>query len=201
MHIVAITGASGAIYGIRLIEVLLEQQEKTGVIISEAGWSTIEYELYSSKKSFSSIKELLRERNKHVHIELLSEFKNNDFFTLPASGTSEFQSITVIPCSMKTLSAIAHSYSESLITRACDVALKEKRLCIIVPRESPLHNTHLKNMLEVSQNGGIIVPPVPAMYQYPETVEDIINTTVGKICNLLHIEHSLFTPWQGENSN
>lgn len=195
MIVVAISGASGPIMGVRLIEELLNSEEKVAAIVSQPARQIIEYEILREKISFSSLKELLAQRGRAGNYDLLSEFKNNDFFAPVASGSTKFEAMIVIPCSMKTLSAIVHGYANSLITRTCDVALKEKRRCIIVPRETPLSVVHTENMHRAALAGIEIVPPVPGFYTRPESVDDVVNFVVGKVLNLLGREHDLFESW------
>jgi 4-hydroxy-3-polyprenylbenzoate decarboxylase len=137
MMVIAISGASGAIMGIRLIEELLNLRERVAAVVSQPAGRIIEYEILLEKVPFSSLQELLEARGVANNLELLNEYNNNDFFSPVASGSAQFEGVVVIPCSMKTLSAIVHGYADSLITRACDVALKEQRRCIVVPRETP----------------------------------------------------------------
>jgi len=195
MIVVAISGASGPIMGVRLIEELLNSKEKVAAIVSQPARQIIEYEILREKISFSSLKELLAKRGLSGNYDLLSEFKNNDFFAPVASGSTRFEAMVVIPCSMKTLSAIVHGYANSLITRTCDVALKEKRRCIIVPRETPLSVVHTENIHRAALAGIEIVPPVPGFYTRPESVDDVVNFVVGKVLNLLGREHDLFESW------
>jgi 4-hydroxy-3-polyprenylbenzoate decarboxylase len=198
MIVVAISGASGPILGIRLIEELLNSGEKVAAIVSEAACQIIEYEILQGESPFSSLKDLLVTRNLSGNHDLLSEFKNNDFFAPVASGSTKFEAMVVIPCSMKTLSAIVHGYADSLITRTCDVALKERRRCIIVPRETPLSVVHTENIHRAALSGIEIVPPVPGFYTRPESVDDVVNFIVGKVLNLLGRDHRLFESW-GKN--
>jgi 4-hydroxy-3-polyprenylbenzoate decarboxylase len=195
MIVVAISGASGPIMGVRLIEELLNSGERIAAIVSQPARQIIEYEIFRGKTPFSSLKELLVKRGLAGNYDLLSEFKNNDFFAPVASGTTRFEAMVVIPCSMKTLSAIVHGYADSLITRTCDVALKEKRRCIIVPRETPLSVVHTENIHRAALAGIEIVPPVPGFYTWPESVDDVVNFVVGKVLNLLGREHNLFESW------
>ncbi len=180
---------------VRLIEELLNSEEKVAAIVSQPARQIIEYEILREKISFSSLKELLAKRGLSGNYDLLSEFKNNDFFAPVASGSTKFEAMVVIPCSMKTLSAIVHGYADSLITRTCDVALKEKRRCIIVPRETPLSVVHTENIHRAALAGIEIVPPVPGFYTRPESVDDVVNFVVGKVLNLLGREHDLFESW------
>jgi len=125
----------------------------------------------------------------------LTEFQNNDISSPVASGSSPFEAVVVVPTSMKTLSSIACGYTDTLIARTCDVALKEKRRCIIVPRETPLNVIHMENMLRAAKAGAVIMPPVPGFYTRPRTIDDIIDFIVGKILNLLDRKHTLFKSW------
>ena len=195
MIVVAISGASGPRMGVRLIEELLNSGERIAAIVSQPARQIIEYEIFRGKTPFSSLKELLVKRGLAGNYDLLSEFKNNDFFAPVASGSTRFEAMVVIPCSMKTLSAIVHGYADSLITRTCDVALKEKRRCIIVPRETPLSVVHTENIHRAALAGIEIVPPVPGFYTWPESVDDVVNFVVGKVLNLLGREHNLFESW------
>lgn len=195
MIVVGISGASGPIMGIRLIEELLNSNERVAGIVSQAAGQIIEYEMLNEKESFTSLKELLLKRGLSGNHNLLSEFENHDFFTPVASGSASFEAMVVMPCSMKTLSAIVHGYADSLITRACDVALKERRRCIIVPRETPLSVVHTENLHKAALAGIEIVPPVPGFYTRPESLDDVINFVVGKVLNLLGRRHDLFESW------
>jgi 4-hydroxy-3-polyprenylbenzoate decarboxylase len=195
MIVVGISGASGPIMGIRLIEELLNSNERVAGIVSQAAGQIIEYEMLNEKESFTSLKELLLKRGLSGNHNLLSEFENHDFFTPVASGSASFEAMVVMPCSMKTLSAIVHGYADSLITRACDVALKERRRCIIVPRETPLSVVHTENLYKAALAGIEIVPPVPGFYTRPESLDDVINFVVGKVLNLLGKRHDLFESW------
>ena len=195
MIVVAISGASGPIMGIRLIEELLNSKERVAAIISQPAGRIIEYEVLLEKAPFSSLRELLEMRGDAKNLDLLNEYKNDDFFSPVASGSAQFEGVVVIPCSMKTLSAIVHGYADSLINRACDVALKEKRRCIIVPRETPLSVIHTENLHKAAQAGIEIVLPVPGFYTRPESIVDVIDFVVGKILNLLGRKHRLFESW------
>jgi len=195
MIVVAISGASGPIMGVRLIEELLNSGKKVAAIVSRPARQIIEYEILREKSPFSSLKELLVKRGLSSNYDLLSEFRNDDFFAPVASGSTRFEAVVVIPCSMKTLSAIVHGYADTLITRTCDVALKEKRRCIIVPRETPLSVVHTENIHKAALAGVEIVPPVPGFYTRPESVDDMVNFVVGKVLNLLGREHDLFASW------
>lgn len=195
MHVIGITGASGPIIGIRLIEELLRAGREVAAIVSASGWKIIGHEMAGGKESFGSVAEILRRRGSGITSEKLREYSDDDFFSPVASGTSRFESVVVAPCSMKTLGAVAGGYADTLIRRAVDVALKEKRRCVLVPRETPLSVIHLENMLKAARAGADILPPVPGFYTFPRSVDDVVDFVVGKILSLLDIEHALFRRW------
>ena len=200
MIAVAITGASGPLLGIRLIEELLNSGEAVYAVVSEAAWSVIAHELGYKKAGAAPLTALLSKRGKTGALKLLREFDSANFFSPLASGSTPFDAMVVAPCSMKTLSAAANGYSDSLITRACDVALKEKRKLILVPRETPLSAIHLENMLKLSRAGASIVPPVLGFYSRPGTIDDMVDFVTGKVLNLLGIKHRLFKSWEEQTS-
>ena len=194
MIIVAITGASGPILGIRLIEELLKAGESVTGIASKGSIGIMEYELSCSIAGKSPLIRILEERGKAASKKFI-EFDEKDFQAPCASGSSEFEAIVVAPCSMKSLSAIANGYADNLITRACDVALKEKRKCLIVPRETPFNLIHIENMRKATLAGAVIVPPVPGFYTKPKTADDIVDFITGKILTLLGKKQELFKGW------
>ena len=196
MIVTAITGASGPIMGIRLIEELLNMEEEVGSIVSTSAVQIIRHELSHDMKPSSSLKPLLENRGIAANLDLLREYDSHNFFSPPASGSSDFEAVVVMPCSMKTLSAIANGYTNCLITRACDVALKEKRQCIIVPRETPLNLIHIENMKKAATAGVTIAPPMPGFYTLPETTDDIVDFIVGKVLHLLGKKQRLFQRWE-----
>jgi 4-hydroxy-3-polyprenylbenzoate decarboxylase len=181
--IVAITGASGVVYGKRLLEVLRQKKAETYLIISKTAEDIIEHELDITKKE-------LEKSASHV-------FNMNDLSAPIASGSFTTDGMIVIPCSMKTLAGIAHGYSENLILRAADVMLKEKRKLILVPRETPLSVVHLKNMLSLANQGVFILPSMPGYYHGPKSIEDLVDFVVGKALDIIGIEHKLFKRWKG----
>jgi len=183
--VVAITGASGVIYGIRLLEVLQEIAE-THLVMSRSAGITLKLE--NPEWTIERVESLASFTHRH-----------GDIAASLASGSFPVDAMTIVPCSMKTLAAIAHGYSDNLITRCADVCLKERRRLIVVPRETPLHNVHLKNMLTISEMGGIIVPPMPGFYHQPKTMQDLIDHVVGKIVDLCGFEQKLFPIWRGPN--
>jgi 4-hydroxy-3-polyprenylbenzoate decarboxylase len=180
--IVAITGASGAVYAKRLLEVLRGKNVETHVIVSKAAENVIEHELEITKRDVEKLGD-------HA-------YDVEDLSAPMMSGSFKTDGMVIVPCSMKTLAAVAHGYSNNLILRAADVTLKEKRKLIIVPRETPLSAIHLSNMLELAKHGVMVVPATPAYYHKPKTVEDLVDFVVGKILELLGIEHTLYKRWR-----
>jgi 4-hydroxy-3-polyprenylbenzoate decarboxylase len=195
VHIVGITGASGAIIGVRLIEELLSNGQSVSAVATDSALLTINHEIVRGNKKISSIKEVFEYRKFSINIEKFTEYSNRDFFAPVASGSARFDSMVIAPCSMKTLSAVANGYSESLLLRAADVSLKENRKTILVPRETPLSLIHLENLLMAKRAGAVILPPVPGFYNHPQTIDDAVNFIVGKILNLLEISNNLIKPW------
>ena len=182
--IIGITGASGAIYGIRLLEVLSSNDEvETHLIISQAAEKIIRYETDWSLKRVQTLADVC------YHI--------NDIGASLSSGSFRRDGMIIAPCSMKTIAALASSYTDNLITRAADIALKEKNRLILLARETPLHLGHLRNMVKLTEMGAVIVPPIPAFYHKPQTIQDIIDHTVGKVLDIFDIEHNLFQRWSG----
>jgi 4-hydroxy-3-polyprenylbenzoate decarboxylase len=183
--LIGINGATGVIYGIRLLEVLsgLAGME-THLIVSAAGEKTIEIETAFKAEQVKAL------ANFSYGIE--------DIGARLASGSFQHDGMIIAPCSMKTLSALATSYADNLLTRAADVALKERRRLVLLVRETPLHLGHLRNMVAVTEMGAIVMPPVPAFYHGPQTIQDLIDHTVGKALDLFQIEHNLYRRWPGE---
>jgi len=182
--VVGITGASGVIYGIRLLEVLSRQKKvETHLIISEAGEINIRYE---TDREIEDIKALAN-----------YSYDINDIGVRLASGSFKRDGMIVIPCTVKTMSALANSYTENLLTRAGDVTLKERKKLVLLVRETPLHIGHIRNMERLTEMGAIIMPPVPAFYHKPKTIQDIIDHTIGKVLDIFDIEHNLFQRWAG----
>ncbi len=195
MIAVAITGASGPILGIRLIEELLKAGKPVHAVVSEAAWRVIGHELGLKKSGPEPFRALLAARGFRFRAGLLAESRNDDFFSPLASGSTPMEAMVVAPCSMKTLSAAANGYSDSLITRACDVALKEKKRLVLVARETPLSAIHLENMLKLARAGAVVLPPAMAFYPHPKTLSDMTDFVVGKVLNIIGVEHSLFESW------
>jgi 4-hydroxy-3-polyprenylbenzoate decarboxylase len=179
--IVGMTGASGVIYGIRILEVLSKLGVETHLIITHAGLKNLEIETDTTEDKLESMAS-------HVYDE-------GDLTACLASGSFKVDGMVVAPCSIKTLSAIANSYSNNLLVRAADVMLKERRRLVLLVRETPLHEGHLELMIKVTRMGGIIMPPVPAFYHHPKTIEDLIDQTNGKVLDLFSIDAKLFKRW------
>jgi 4-hydroxy-3-polyprenylbenzoate decarboxylase len=182
--VVGINGASGAIYGIRLLQILADVQDmEVHLLVTDAGEQTIEIE---TEFKAGEVKAL-------AHYS----YRTDDLTACLASGSFKHDGMIIAPCSMKTLSALATSYTDNLLTRAADVTLKERRRLLLLVRETPLHLGHLRNMVRVAEIGGVIMPPVPAFYQKPQSLHDIVDHTIGKALDLFNIEHNLFKRWPG----
>jgi 4-hydroxy-3-polyprenylbenzoate decarboxylase len=182
--IIGITGASGVIYGVRLLEVLLTMKEiETHLIISEAGETNISYETGWKIDDVRAMASFC--------------YGINDISARIASGSFKTDGMIIAPCTVKTMSALAHSYSDTLLTRAADVTLKERRKLVLLIRETPLHLGHIRNMERLSEMGATIMPPVPAFYHRPKTIQDIIDHTIGKALDIFNIKHNLFERWSG----
>ncbi len=183
--IVGISGASGTIYGVRLLEVLSRIDDvETHLILSRGARVTMEHE---TSMTPSSIEELAHV----IH-------SPDNLAACISSGSFKTDGMVVAPCSMKSLSMIAYSIDDNLLVRAADVILKERRKLILVVRETPLHLGHLRQMTRVTEMGGIILPPVPSFYHAPKTLDDIVNQSIGKILDQLGIDHNLFQRWHGK---
>jgi 4-hydroxy-3-polyprenylbenzoate decarboxylase len=183
--LIGISGATGVIYGIRLLQVISGiKGMETHLIITPAGEQTIEIET----------------EYKATEVKALANcwYRINDMGASLASGSFKHDGMIIAPCSMKTLSAVAHSHADNLLTRAADVTLKERRRLLLLVRETPLHLGHLKNMVSVTEMGAIVMPPMPAFYHKPHTIQDLIDHTVGKALDLFNIEHNLFNRWSGQ---
>ncbi len=183
--VVGIAGTTGIIYGIRLLEILKQHPDvETHLVMSNPAKQTIILETNYTVEQVESFADKV--------------YRFGDIAASIASGSFKTAGMVVIPCSMKTLSAIANSYSDNLLVRAADVTLKERRRLILVARETPLHLGHLRLMAQVTEMGAIIAPPMPAFYHKPKTIDDIVKQTVGRVLDLLGIEHeSLFKRWTG----
>ena len=179
--IVGIAGASGVIYGVRMLEVLKNRGIETHLIISEAGKLNIKIETDYEVDEVLAMADVT--------------YSNKQIAASVASGSFQTMGMVIAPCTVKTLSGIAHSYNENLLIRAADVQLKEKRKLALMFRETPLHVGHLRLLTLAAEMGAHIVPPVPAFYHHPKTIDDIINQSVGKVLDYMGIEHDLFKRW------
>jgi len=186
--VVGITGASGVIYGIRLLEVLRASDVvETHLVISPAAKATIAQETDWKVSAVEALADRV--------------YDTRDIGAAIASGSFATVGMVIIPCSIKTLSAVAHSYSADLISRAADVTLKEGRPLVLVVRETPLHLGHLRLMLRAAEAGAVIFPPVPAWYGRPKTLDEVINGTVGRVLLRLGLDNTLYTRWEGMSGN
>jgi len=182
--IIGMSGASGVIYGIRLLEVLQQQADiETHLIMSEAAKLNIGVE---TDRSANDVKALADE-----------VYSNKDIAATIASGSFKTDGMIIAPCAIKTLSAVANSYADSLIVRAADVVLKERRRLVLVPRETPLHAGHCELMLKASQIGAIIAPPMPAHYIKPTSIDDLVDHHVGRLLDLFELDPGLVKRWAG----
>ena len=183
--VVGISGASGVIYGIRLLDCLKETDYEIHLIISEAGKLNIEFETKYTAEDVAQMADFA--------------YDHKDVAAGPASGSFLTEGMVVVPCTVKTLSGIANSYTENLLVRAADVSLKEKRKLVLVVRETPLHKGHLALMTRAADMGAHILPPVPSFYHQPKTIQDIVDQTIGKIFDYIGIQHNLFQRWGESN--
>jgi len=188
--VLGVSGASGVIYSVRLMEVLREVSDvETHLVLSNAALKTIKFETNFSVDEVIALADV-RHSIKNIAASI-------------SSGSFQTMGMVVVPCSMKTLSGIVFSYSDNLLLRAADVTLKERRPLILLPRETPLHLGHLKLMVQATEIGSIILPPMPAFYHRPKTLDDVINQTVNRILDILKIDlkEDLFERWQGFSIN
>jgi 4-hydroxy-3-polyprenylbenzoate decarboxylase len=188
MHklIVGISGSSGVIYGVRLLEVLRDEADiETHLVMSGTGKMNLGIETDYTIKQVEAFADV-------VH-------RSNDVAATISSGSFHTDGMIVAPCSMKTLSAIVHSYTDNLLSRAADVVLKEGRKLVLMPREAPLHVGHCKLLYEAAQMGIVIAPPMPAFYNKPQSVEDIVNHSVGRALDLFGLDPGIVRRWSGNN--
>ena len=182
--IVAISGASGAVYGVRLLQMLRDVKGvQTHLTVSEAGWLNIQQELDQSREQVEALADV-------VH-------PVRDVGAALASGSFQCDGMVIAPCSMRTLAAVAHGLSDNLITRAADVMLKERRRLILMVRETPLNLAHLRNMTSVTEMGGIVFPPLPAFYQKPQSIAEMVDHTVSRVIDLLGLPQAHSQRWTG----
>ena len=185
--IVAITGATGAAYGVRLLQQLSGTPGiETHLVVSDAAVLTLHQETGLQRREVEALAHV-------VH-------KNRDIGATIASGSFQSDGMVVAPCSMKTLASVAHGLSDNLIARAADVVLKERRRLVLMVRETPFNLAHLRNMTAVTEMGGVIFPPLPSFYHKPASIEEMVDHTVGRVIDLFGIEHALAPRWPGMNS-
>jgi flavin prenyltransferase len=184
--VVAISGATGALYGVRLLQVLRETAAiETHLVVSDAGWRNLAQEQDLPRDAI----EALAQRVHDVR----------DVGAAIASGSFRCAGMVIAPCSMRTLAAVAHGLADNLITRAADVMLKERRALVLMVRETPLNLAHLRNMVSVTEMGGIVAPPLPALYLRPASVAEIIDASVARVLDLLDVPHQLCARWEGQD--
>lgn len=186
--IVAITGATGAVYGVRLLQVLRNiSSVESHLLISEAGVLNLHQEMDMKRKD----------------VEALADVVHNvrDVGASIASGSFLSDGMVIAPCSMKTLAAVAHGLSDNLITRAADVVLKERRRLVLMVRETPFNLAHLRNMTAVTEMGGIIFPPLPGFYHRPQSIDEMVDHTIGRVLDMFALPHTLTPRWQGIKDN
>lgn len=183
--VISMTGATGAIYGVRMLQVLQQQDDwESHLVISSAGLVNLKYELDMPRKDLYALADVT-----HGIDDIASSI---------ASGSFKTEGVVVAPCSMKTLAAIAHGFGDNLISRSADVALKERRRVVIMPRETPLNLAHIRNMASATEMGAIIFPPMPAFYNKSNSIAAMVDEGVGRVLDLFGVDvEGLFTPWEG----
>ncbi len=182
--VVGISGATGAVYGIRLLQVLHNHPDiETHLVMSNPAKQTIVMETDWTIDAVEALATRV--------------YRINDIAASISSGSFRTDGMVILPCSMKTLSGIANSFNDNLLVRAADVTLKERRRLVLVTRETPLHLGHLRLMVQVTEMGAVLLPPMPAFYHKPKTVDDIVNQTIGRVLDLLGVEEELFKRWTG----
>jgi 4-hydroxy-3-polyprenylbenzoate decarboxylase len=189
--VIGITGASGVVYGVKLCEFMLSIGKTVHLLITDAGWRVLHDELdWQVTRRHEALEAFFKPAaGKLIYHPI------QDIGASVASGSFRTEGMIIIPCSMGTLSAIAHGASDNLLERTADVMLKESRKLIIVPRETPLHTVHLENMLTLARMGVKIIPAMPAFYQRPQSLDELVRFMVGKVLDNVGIEHELFTRW------
>lgn len=186
--IIAMTGATGAIYGVRLLQIVRERTTwQTHLVISAAGLLNLQHELAMKRAELYALADVTHDID--------------DIAASISSGAFKTEGMVIAPCSMKTLAAVAHGFGDNLITRAADVILKERRRLILMPRETPLNLAHIRNMAAVTEMGGIIFPPLPGFYHRPGTIDEMVDHTVGRVLDMFDIKHELGPRWNGLKPN
>ncbi len=186
--IVALTGASGAVYGVCLLQMLRDMSGllggiQTHLMVSDPAWLTVQQELTTTRAELEALADVV--------------YSVNDVGAAVASGSFVCEAMVIAPCSMRTLAAVAHGLSDNLITRAADVMLKERRRLVLMVREAPLNLAHLRNMVSVTEMGGIIFPPVPGFYQRPQSIDDMVHHTVNRVLDVLGLPQANAPRWTG----
>ncbi len=183
--IIAITGATGAIYGVRMLQILKAQEDwETHFIISDAGVISLKHEMDMKRSELAALADVTH--------------SINEIAASVASGGFKTEGMVIAPCSMKTLSAVAHGFGDNLISRAADVVLKERRRLVLMPRETPLNLIHIRNMAAVAEAGGIVFPPMPAFYNKADSLSTMVDETVGRVLAMFGADvEGLFRPWTG----
>lgn len=183
--IIALTGATGAVYGVRMLQVLQPQEEwETHLVISDAGVINLKHEMNMKRADLYQLADVTH--------------GINDIAATIASGGFKTEGMVIAPCSMKTLAAVAHGFGDNLISRSADVVLKERRRLVVVPREAPLNLVHIRNMADVTEMGGIIFPPMPTFYSKTDSLSAMIDETVGRVLEMFGVNvDGLYKPWQG----
>lgn len=183
--VISMTGATGAIYGVRMLQVLQSQAEwESHLVISSAGLVNLKYELEMERSALYELADVV--------------YGINDIAASIASGSFKTEGVVVAPCSMKTLAAVAHGFGDNLISRSVDVALKERRKVVLMPRETPLNLAHIRNMASVTEMGGIIFPPMPAFYSKSNSITEMVDDGVGRVLEMFGVDATgLYKPWQG----
>jgi 4-hydroxy-3-polyprenylbenzoate decarboxylase len=193
----AITGASGALYATRTLAALLERESHVELVITDYGRRLLRDELGDQATVEGLVPYLSRKYGESVSRGTLTVHSNRDLGATIASGSHGCSSMVIVPCSMKTLAGVAHGLSRSLVERAADVMLKERRRLVIVPRETPMSLPQLKNMVLCAEAGAMILPAMPAFYQLPKSLDDLADFMAGKILGALGFEHDLYPAWTG----
>ncbi len=182
--IIAITGATGALYGVRLLQLLRELPGiESHLIVSDAGVLNLHQELGMNRKEVEALADVV--------------YNVRDIGAAIASGSFRCHGMVIAPCSMKTLASVAHGLSDNLVARAADVMLKERRRLVLMVRETPLNLAHLRNMTAVTEMGGIVFPPLPAFYHHPQSIADMVDQTLARVLDLFDIEHTFGQRWSG----
>jgi len=189
--VLGVTGASGAPYAVRLIRALIDLEVSTYLVVSSHGWRLLRIE--AGIENEEGLREWIPGDWSRIRF-----FSNSDRGAVPASGSAVTRGMVVCPCSMGTLSAIAHGSSRSLIERAADVTLKERRRLVLVPRETPLSQVHLRNMLEVSQAGAVVMPAAPGFYGRPQGIDDLVEFIVARVLDHVGVPHDIGHRWSGQ---